>query len=110
MNFGYRKSHAARSPLISATWLILQLNKLAEVAELADALDSGSSGSNTVWVQVPSPAPLLKAFLCGFERFSLSEIQLKLLVTTNLPQKFITYRRDEATKHPKIKGKLQKTP
>ncbi len=24
---------------------------------MADALDSGSSGSNTVWVQVPSPAP-----------------------------------------------------
>ena len=38
---------------------ILKLNTpYAEVAELADALDSGSSGSNTVWVQVPSPAPI----------------------------------------------------
>ena len=26
---------------------------------MADALDSGSSGSNTVWVQVPSSAPLM---------------------------------------------------
>ena len=28
----------------------------AEVAELADAQASGACGSNTVWVQVPSPA------------------------------------------------------
>ena len=27
---------------------------------MADALDSGSSGSNTVWVQVPSSAPIKK--------------------------------------------------
>ena len=29
----------------------------AGVVELADALDSKSSGSDTVWVQLPPPAP-----------------------------------------------------
>ena len=29
----------------------------AGVAKLADALVSGTSGRNTLWVQVPSPAP-----------------------------------------------------
>ena len=28
---------------------------------MADALASGASGSNTVWVQVPSPALIFKA-------------------------------------------------
>ena len=49
-----------------------QLNIHAEVAELADALDSGSSGSNTVWVQVPSPAPKIpNASAFGIFHFSL---------------------------------------
>ena len=30
---------------------------VAGVVELADALDSKSSGSDTVWVQLPPPAP-----------------------------------------------------
>ena len=54
MDFGNRKSHAERGCHFRTN---KQLNIHAEVAELADALDSGSSGSNTVWVQVPSPAP-----------------------------------------------------
>ena len=33
----------------------------ADVAELADALDSGSSERKFMWVQVPSPAELLKS-------------------------------------------------
>ena len=32
-------------------------NTFAGVAKLADALVSGTSGRNTLWVQVPSPAP-----------------------------------------------------
>lgn len=35
--------------------LISQIS--AGVMELADVLDSKSSGGNTVWVQVPPPAP-----------------------------------------------------
>ena len=41
----------------------------AEVAELADAHGSGPCGSNTMWVQVPSPAKIARpkgwAFFVG---------------------------------------------
>ena len=36
--------------------MICYETQYAEVAELADAQASGACGSNTVWVQVPSPA------------------------------------------------------
>lgn len=55
-----QESRAARlhsPPVYADSDKFSKFNIFAEVAELADALDSGSSGSNTVWVQVPSPAP-----------------------------------------------------
>ena len=56
-----------------------QLNIYAEVAELADALDSGSSGSNTVWVQVPSPAPKIpNASVLGIFTFYLFTLHFSL--------------------------------
>lgn len=36
-------------------------NSYAGVAELADALASGASDRKVMWVQVPSPAPYVKA-------------------------------------------------
>ncbi len=36
---------------------------------MADALASGASGSNTVWVQVPSPALFLEDFEFIFKVF-----------------------------------------
>ena len=48
----------------------------AGVAELADALASGASDRKVMWVQVPSPAPYVKAprmavmAVCGVFAFS----------------------------------------
>ena len=39
----------------------LILSVYAGVTELADVADSKSADSNIVWVQVPPPAPMLKA-------------------------------------------------
>ena len=38
------------------SFFLIKYHMFAEVVELADAQASGACGSNTVWVQVPSPA------------------------------------------------------
>ena len=44
---------------------------------MADALASGASGSNTVWVQVPSPAFLFSDLEFIFRVFFICQIILK---------------------------------
>ena len=39
--------------------LCYNLGKLSRIGGMADAMDSKSVGSNTVWVQVPYPAPII---------------------------------------------------
>ncbi len=46
---------------------------------MADALASGASGSNTVWVQVPSPAFLFGREMLIFQHFSTFFIAMNLL-------------------------------
>lgn len=68
----------------------LILNICAGMMELADVLDSKSSGSDTVWVQVPLPAPARKpganTLSISRERIFILFPQKIYLVTIHRPQ------------------------
>ena len=58
----------------------------ADVAELADAQASGACGSNTVWVQVPSPAAknLVEKTLQGFFVYIFEILSFLLIDWSNM--------------------------
>ena len=65
------------------------------MAELVDAVDSKSTGSNTVWVQVPLQAPIIKLELISsfyFEKkYKYDIFILGYIVGGNYEKKFTNY-------------------